>query len=64
MKLTLYARSGIPEVWIVNLAAEVVEVYRDPGGDAYASVTRAGKAEVLTIAALPGVSIPVAPLFA
>ena len=30
VKLALYARSGIPEVWIVNLAANEVEVYRSP----------------------------------
>jgi Uma2 family endonuclease len=30
VKLALYARSGIPEGWIVNLATEDVEVYRSP----------------------------------
>ena len=29
-KLALYARFGIPEVWIANILARVVEVYRDP----------------------------------
>lgn len=31
IKLPLYARSAVPEVWIVDLAADVIEVYRDPG---------------------------------
>ena len=30
VKLPLYAASAIPEVWIVNLVEEIVEVYRDP----------------------------------
>lgn len=34
-KLELYARSGVPESWIVNLTDEQLEVYRDPGGDSY-----------------------------
>jgi len=64
VKLALYARSLIPEVWIVNLAAEEVEVYRSPVGDTYTSVTRAGQLESLTIAAIPGALIPVVRIFA
>jgi Uma2 family endonuclease len=64
VKLALYARSGIPEVWIVNLAAAEVEVYRSPAGDSYGAVTRAGGADRLTIEALPGVVLPVAGIFA
>ena len=64
VKLALYARSGIPEVWIVNLAAEEVEVYQSPVADGYASVVRAGRSDVLTINAIPDVRIPVAKIFA
>ena len=64
VKLALYARGGIPEVWIVNLAAEEVEVYRSPAADNYTSVTRAGRSADLTIEALPGVLIPVVRIFA
>ena len=64
VKLALYARSGIPEVWIVNLAAEEVEVYRSPVADNYTSVARAGRSDALTIEAMPGVIIPVATIFA
>jgi Uma2 family endonuclease len=31
----LYARAGIPEVWIVDLEGQQVEVHRDPDGDVY-----------------------------
>ncbi|HEX2644988.1 MAG TPA: Uma2 family endonuclease [Thermoanaerobaculia bacterium] len=33
----LYARSGIPEYWILNLIDGVLEVYREPGEDSYRS---------------------------
>jgi Uma2 family endonuclease len=64
VKLALYARGGIPEVWIVNLAAEEVEVHRSPAADNYTSVTRAAGSDDLTIEALPGVLIPVVRIFA
>jgi Uma2 family endonuclease len=63
VKLALYARGGIPEVWIVNLAAEEVEVHRSPVADNYTSFTRAGRSDDLTIEALPGVLIPVVRIF-
>jgi hypothetical protein len=53
VKLALYARSLVPEVWIVNLAAEEVEVYRSPVGDGYTSVERADRSDTLTITAIP-----------
>lgn len=36
VKVALYAAAGVAEVWIVNLAARVVEVHRHPGPDGYA----------------------------
>ncbi len=64
VKLALYARSFIPEVWIVNLTTTEVEVYRSPVADRYTAVTRAGRSDVLTISTFPGVQIPVAAIFA
>jgi Uma2 family endonuclease len=32
-----YAKVGIQDYWIVNVARDVLEVYRDPTGDAYRS---------------------------
>jgi len=34
-KIPLYARSGVPEVWIVDLNAGQVDVYRDPASGGY-----------------------------
>jgi hypothetical protein len=63
VKLALYACSGIPEVWIVNLAAGEVETYRSPVGDEYSSVAIVGRSDTLTMMALPDVRIPVADIF-
>ncbi|MEY2879028.1 MAG: hypothetical protein RLZZ15_1408 [Verrucomicrobiota bacterium] len=44
-KLRLYAREGIAEYWIVNLADDCVEVYRQPADETFsvASVHRRGE---------------------
>lgn len=42
VKRPLYARAGIPEVWIVNLAELQIEVHREPDGDVYRTRHLAG----------------------
>lgn len=59
VKLPLYARHGVPEVWIVNIGDGVVEVYRDPKDDAYRSTARAVRGDMLEPAALPGLRVAV-----
>ena len=59
VKLPLYARHGVPEVWIVNIGESVVEVYRDPKDDAYQTITHATRGDTLEPAALPGLRIAV-----
>lgn len=59
VKLPLYARSGVPEVWIVDLTHDVVEVYRDRTADTYASMTSVGRGGTVTPAAFPDVVLPV-----
>ena len=56
VKLPLYARAGIPEVWIVDLPADAVEVYRQPTATGYTASTRAGRDGAVTPAAFPGVT--------
>jgi Uma2 family endonuclease len=41
IKLPLYAAHGIPELWIVNLVDQQIEVYTEPHGEEY--LTRATK---------------------
>lgn len=35
VKLPLYARAGVPEVWIVNVPARRIEVFKGPSDDGY-----------------------------
>ncbi|MDG4549371.1 MAG: Uma2 family endonuclease [Candidatus Contendobacter sp.] len=55
-KLPLYARHGIPEAWLIDLNARVVEVHRQPVGDCYQTVATPN---VLTPLAFPELAIPV-----
>jgi Uma2 family endonuclease len=60
VKVPIYARADIPEVWIVDLTREVVEVFREPGRAGYASVTRLERGATIAPAALPDAVIAVA----
>lgn len=51
MKVPRYAAAGIPEVWIVDLAGDVVEVYRGASEQAYREVRRADRGESVAPAA-------------
>ena len=55
IKLPRYAAAGIPEVWIVALQEERLEVYRKPGPAGYAEEASFGRGEELTVEALPDV---------
>lgn len=63
VKLPLYARFGVPEVWIVDLAGGAVEVYREPKDGAYASCQLLAGG-LLSPALVPGATIDVARLIA
>ncbi len=64
-KLALYARSGIPEYWIVNLQDAAIEVYReaDVAAGTYRSAHVVRRGETVEAAAVPGVQVDVASLF-
>jgi len=62
VKLPLYAKFGVPEVWIVDLKGAAVEVYREPQ-DGYALKERVTSGLLAPIA-LPSVTIDVGALLA
>jgi Uma2 family endonuclease len=64
-KAALYARAGIPEYWIVNLAESTVEVHRDPDPETGAYREKAVVSSEGTLAAtsVPGLRVDVADLF-
>jgi Uma2 family endonuclease len=47
VKAPLYARAGVPELWIVDCQNQRVEVHSDAKGDAYGNVTNADKSATL-----------------
>lgn len=55
VKLPLYAKAGIPEVWVVDLVRDRVHVFRKPSGEGYGQreTLEEGELEVL------GLKIPV-----
>ena len=53
-KLPLYAEAGIPEVWIVDLNDNVVEVHAEPLPEGYGAVSHARGGERLTSPTVPG----------
>jgi len=59
VKLPLYARSGVPEVWIVDLPGETIEVYRRPTAGGYEQVERSGRGGGVSPAAFPEVVLTV-----
>jgi Uma2 family endonuclease len=59
LKLPLYARAGIPEVWIVDLTNEAIERYANPANGAYRSVNHAAHGQTITPSALPSLVLAV-----
>ena len=60
VKLPLYARAGVPEVWIVDLTHDVVEVFRQPSPSGYVSTQRIERGGTIAPAAFPDVVVTVA----
>ena len=57
IKIPLYARAAIPEAWVVDLAADRVEMYRDPIADRYRRLRPATRGDVLTPLQLPNLTL-------
>jgi Uma2 family endonuclease len=59
VKLPLYARAGIPEVWLVDLPGEVVHVCRTPTPGGYSDVQRVARGGHLSPIAFPDLTLSV-----
>lgn len=59
LKLPLYARHGIPEVWLVALSERRVEVHRQPRGRRFADVAVRGPGEHVAPLCAPDVAVDV-----
>jgi len=58
-KIPLYARAGIPEVWLVNLPAGTIEIHREPRGERYTDVRTARRGDTITPLEFPTVTLRV-----
>jgi Uma2 family endonuclease len=63
VKVPLYARAGIPEVWIVNLIEERVETFTDPSGGAYQTTAAFSRDEEVQSHSLAALRLGVSEIF-
>jgi Uma2 family endonuclease len=56
IKLPIYARAGIREVWIVDLAGETTGRHTDPSGEGYRRVEQKHRGHTLESSALLGLT--------
>jgi Uma2 family endonuclease len=52
-KVPLYARHGVPEVWIVDVIHEVIHIYREPTPNGYQVTETHRRGDRIALAALP-----------
>ncbi len=57
VKLPLYARHAIPEVWLVDLQNRLLTIYRDPVGELCRDVRTTATPSSVTLWQLSGVNI-------
>jgi Uma2 family endonuclease len=62
VKIPLYARHRVPEVWIVDLQARQIHFYRIPTAGEYADLLSDASPGRTAIASLPGVAVDLSPL--
>ena len=60
VKAPLYALDGIPEMWLVDLQEDVIEVYRSPEDGLYLDVTLLRRGDSISPLAFPDVLLEVA----
>ena len=62
-KVPDYARAGVPEAWLMNLKAAILEVYRDPQGGVYRTRLKFRIGDRVSPVARPEAEIAVVDLF-
>lgn len=62
VKVPLYARAGIREVWLVDLPHRLLHIYREPGRDGYRETSTARIGDEVAPSAFPDRPIAVADL--
>ena len=63
IKILLYARHGIPEVWLINVEGRTLTVFETPADGRYRDERHAEPVHILAPKALPGVEVDLSRLF-
>jgi len=63
LKIPLYARFGIPEVWLLDLTAKTLTCFSHPDDSVYARVDRVDAPGRLPVPGIDGVSVDLTDLF-
>ena len=58
-KARAYARTGIPELWVVDIPHRQIHVFIHPSADGYQSHAAAGEDEAVTALLIPNLRLPV-----
>lgn len=59
VKIPLYADSGVSEVWLVDVNAQSLEVYRQPSENGYRVIQKYYRGQTVVVQAFPAVSFTV-----
>ncbi|MDQ3252827.1 MAG: Uma2 family endonuclease [Acidobacteriota bacterium] len=59
IKMPLYAQSGIPEVWLINLPQDTLEIYTQPLGEAYRQIRLVKRGESLTAQTISSLALTI-----
>jgi Uma2 family endonuclease len=57
VKRPLYARAGVPEMWLVNLPEELIEVFTRPANGTYQETRLVRRGETITVASAGGLTV-------
>lgn len=63
IKVPLYARHGVPEVWLVDIEMWRLEIFQRPGPDGYTEVRSFAQPGCLSLAALPEIRLDLSTIF-
>lgn len=62
IKLPYFALAGIPEVWIEDVNGDIVHVFREPSGDAYATSLEFRRGDSISPLAFPDIRFSISDL--
>ena len=63
IKLPLYSKSGIPEVWLVNLKDQAIEIHQEPGVKGYRRTLRPDDDKVISPILFPDFRLSIKQFF-